>query len=64
MLKIIENENYLNRVYYSDESISHASGKVYCHNVIIWGSENLNKSVKLNRTAPNLMFDVNFYMIL
>ena len=38
--RIEDDEDYLKKVMFTDEACFHVSGKVNCHNVRIWGSEN------------------------
>ncbi|GBL80159.1 hypothetical protein AVEN_29144-1 [Araneus ventricosus] len=49
----VEND-YLNRICFSDESIFHVSGMVNRHNVRIWGSENPHVSAHLQRDSPKV----------
>ncbi|GBL60335.1 hypothetical protein AVEN_89352-1 [Araneus ventricosus] len=49
----VEND-YLNRICFSDESTFHVSGMVNRHNVHIWGSENPHVSAQLQRDSPKV----------
>lgn len=55
ILQRIENDNeYLQRVCFSDEATFHTSGKVNRHNVRIWGSENPNFTREEIRDSPKV----------
>ncbi|GBM47326.1 hypothetical protein AVEN_7772-1 [Araneus ventricosus] len=49
----VEND-YLNRICFSDESTFHVNGMVNRHNVLIWGSENPHVSAQLQRDSPKV----------
>ncbi|GBM64477.1 hypothetical protein AVEN_194235-1 [Araneus ventricosus] len=49
----VEND-YLNRICFSEESTFHVSGTVNMHNVRIWGSENPHVSAQLQRDSPKV----------
>ena len=49
----VDNE-YLQRVCFSDESTFHLSGKVNRHNVRIWGSQNPHVVVEHQRDSPKV----------
>lgn len=49
-----DDEDFLTRIVFSDESTFHLSGKVNTHNVRIWGSENPHEVVALQRDSPKL----------
>jgi len=53
MFDKIENEDdYLNKIVFSNEATFHLSGKVNCHNVKIWGTENTHKIIEQVRDSP------------
>jgi hypothetical protein len=49
-----DNENFLDLVVFSDESIFHLSGQVNTHNVQIRGSENPRMMEQVQRDSPKL----------
>ena len=49
-----DDEDFLDRVVFSDESTFHLSGNVNTHNVRIWGSANPHEMVQLQRDSPKL----------
>lgn len=54
MLEDMEDDNFSQRLVFSDESTFHLSGKVNRHNVRIWGSENPCVVVQHERDSPKL----------
>lgn len=48
-----DDEDFLDRVVFSDELTFHLSGNVNTHNVRIWGSVNLYEMVQLQRNSPS-----------
>ena len=52
--KIKNVDDYLNKIVFGDKANSHLSGKVNCHNVRIWGTENPHETVEHVRDSPNL----------
>ncbi|XP_023211332.1 uncharacterized protein LOC111614181 [Centruroides sculpturatus] len=51
---LYDNEDFLDRVVFSDESTFHLSGNVNTHNVPTWGSANPQEMVQLKRDYPKL----------
>ena len=49
-----ENDNFLNKLVFSDEATFHRSGRVNTHNDIIWGRENPHVSYELERVNPKV----------
>ena len=47
-------EDFLDRVVFSDESTFHINGKVHRHNVRIWGTENPHEMVPHERASPKI----------
>jgi hypothetical protein len=54
MQVLIEDENFLQRMVFSDEATFHLCGKVNRHNVRIWGSENPHAYVEHVRDSPKV----------
>ena len=52
--RIDEDNDYLKRVYFSDEATFHTSGVVNRHNVCIWGSENLHVVFQNEQGSPKV----------
>ena len=50
--RIEDDEDYLKKVMFTDEACFHVSGKVNCHNVRIWGSENPHMVIEHIRDGP------------
>jgi len=48
------NDNFLEKVQFSDEATFHVSGAVNCRNVRIWGSENPHAYVGHKRGSPKV----------
>jgi len=38
---------------FNDEATFHANGKVNCHNVCVWGTENSHEIVEHEQDSPN-----------
>jgi len=47
-------DDYPNKIVFGDKATSHLSGKVNCHNVRIWATENPHETVEHVRDSPNL----------
>ncbi|GBN21210.1 hypothetical protein AVEN_191532-1 [Araneus ventricosus] len=55
MLRRIDDDaEFLNRIMFSDETNFHLSGIVNSHNVLIWGSENTNEYLEIQRDSPKV----------
>lgn len=54
LTRIEDDENYLRKWFFSDESTFHVSGKVNTHNCRIWGSENSHDYRELERDSPKV----------
>ncbi|GBO45561.1 hypothetical protein AVEN_270657-1 [Araneus ventricosus] len=54
LTRIEDDENYLRKWFFSDESTFHVSGKVNKHNCRIWGSENPHDYRELERDSPKV----------
>ncbi|GBN32483.1 hypothetical protein AVEN_262031-1 [Araneus ventricosus] len=54
LTRIEDDENYLRKWFFSDESTFHVSGKVNKHKCRIWGSENLHDYRELERDSPKV----------
>ena len=52
--RIDDDNDYLNKVFFSDEATFHVSGKVNKHNIRIWGSENPCEVVEKKRDSPKI----------
>ena len=52
--RIVENNNYLDLVLFSDESTFHVCGKVNRHNCCIWCSQNPHQVIEYERDTPKL----------
>ena len=53
-LRIDDDNGYLNSVCFSDEATFHVSGKVYKHNIRIWGSQYPCEVLERERDSPKI----------
>ncbi|GBM05117.1 hypothetical protein AVEN_124310-1 [Araneus ventricosus] len=54
LTRLEDDENYLSKRFFSDESTFHVSGKVNKHNCRIWGSKNPHDYRELERDSPKV----------
>lgn len=54
MLQKMQNENFSKNLIFSDESTFHLTGKVNTHNVRIWGTENPNAIIEIQRDSAKI----------
>ena len=54
MKEKLEDEEFEKRLVFSDEATFHTNGKVYKHNVRIWGEENPHATVEQMRDSPKV----------
>ena len=54
MQDVMTEDDFLDRVVFSDESTFHINGKVHRHNVRIWGTENPHEMVQRERASPKI----------
>jgi hypothetical protein len=54
LLRQDNDDGYLRKIVFSDETIFHVSGKVNLHNVRIWGSENPHHVIEHIRGSPKV----------
>ncbi|PNF42612.1 hypothetical protein B7P43_G01283 [Cryptotermes secundus] len=54
MLEMMEDENFISRLIFSNEATFHLSGTVNRHNVRIWGTEHPHETVEHERDSPKV----------
>ena len=54
MLEFLENDDFEDRIVFSDEATFHINGRVNRHNVRIWGSEHPRQIIEHVRDSPKL----------
>jgi hypothetical protein len=54
MLEFLENDDFGDRIVFSDEATFHINGRVNRHNVRIWGSEHPRQIIEHVRDSPKL----------
>jgi len=54
MLQNMEDDIYLQRLIFSDETAFHVSGKVNRHNVRIWGLQNTQEALEHDRDSTKV----------
>lgn len=54
MLEFLENDDFGDRIVFSDEATFHMNGRVNRHNVRIWGSEHPRQIIEHVRDSPKL----------